>query len=209
MRKLLGAVILSFIGALGSGAAGAAPVTIGGITVDSQNFVDELLSSFTTGSWSTQGGTLDAVTTDLSVDTWAFSNASQAYLQLGFTDNVMVNGAGNDLVVWEIGTPDNFGISLTVGGTTQTIVSAATGFSNAQGFGINVAYFDLDAFGIAPGGSVSSFVANMGFPFVNTSASPTFGAAAALNSAPVPEPESLLLLLLAALSALVVSRKRV
>lgn len=212
--KSLGMIFtgLALVGTLGAGRANAALISIGGINVDSENFVDALLSDFTTDIWVTAGDApLATSVTDQSADTWAFSNATQAYLQLGFTDNVMFNGPGDDLVIWEIGTPDNFGISLTVGGVTHTIPSAATPFNNAQGFRINVAFLDLDDLGLAPGAEVTSFVANMGFPFAETSNSPTFGAAAALNSRPpqpAPEPGSMLLLL-GGLSALVVRRRRV
>ena len=145
--------------------------------------------------------------TDTSADTWAFSNASRAHLELGFTDNVAINGAGNDLVLWEIGTPDDFGMSLTVGGFTHRIMSVSSGFTNAQGFGINIAFLDLDDLGVAPGAAISSIVVKMGFPFVNTSVSPTLGAVAALHSGRAPEPTSLLLLAVG-LAAIGVRRKR-
>jgi hypothetical protein len=205
-NAFVAAMGMVLVGALGVGPASAAPVTIAGITVDSQNFANALLSSATTGSFSTEGGALAASVTDTSADTWAFSNADSAYLQLGFAPNAVVNGPGNDLVVWEIGTPDNFGISLTVGGLSHTIVSASSGFSCCGGtFGINIAFLDLSDLGVAAGAGVTSLVFNMGFPFANTSSSPTLGAAAGLNR--VPEPGSLLLLL-GALSALALHRRR-
>ena len=206
-NTLVSVASLILVSALGIGQANAAPVIIAGINVDSQNFVDALLGESTTGAWSTEGGPLATSVTDLTANTWAFSNADSAYLHLGFTDNVLVNGPGDDLVIWEVGTPDNFGMSLTVGGASVTVVSVASGLNECGGFGCNIAYLNLDDLGVAAGAAVTSLVFNMGFPFANTSASPTLGAAAALNSRSVPEPGSVLLLL-GALSALALRRRR-
>lgn len=173
----------------------AAPIVIAGTTYDTVNFADTLISSSSTGGTFSLGGgaaTLAAAVTGFDVDTWAFCNCDSAYVQLGFTDNVVTNGPGADLALFEIGTPDNFGISLTVGGVTQTVVSVSTGFTQAQGFGINLATVDLSSFGIAPGASVNSIVVNMGFPFANTSSSPTLAAVTALNA--TPEPSTMVLL---------------
>jgi hypothetical protein len=206
-NALVSVASLILVSALGIGQANAAPVIIAGINVDSQNFVDVLLGESTTGVWSTEGGPLATSVTDLSGGTWAFSNASSAYLHLGFTDNVLVNGPGDDLVVWEVGTPDNFGMSLTVGGVVHTIVSVASGLADCGAFDCNIAYLNLDDLGVAAGAAVTSLVFNMGFPFANTSTSPTLGAAAALNSRSVPEPGSVLLLL-GALSVLALRRRQ-
>jgi hypothetical protein len=207
MKRALVAVLgLGLLSALGVGPANADPVTIAGITVDSLNFANALLSN-SPAVFSTEGGPLATSVTDLSANTWAFSNTNPpTYLQLGFTN--LVNGPGNDLVVWEIGTPDNFGMSLTIGGPTHTIVSASTGFTNAQSFGINTAFLNLDDLGVASGAAVTSLVFNMGLPFANTASSPTLGAAAAL--APVPEPTTLALVgtALAVVGTVAVVRRR-
>lgn len=131
--------------------------------------------------------------TDLSVDTWAFcGGCSAGYLELEFA-NPLVNGAGDDLVLFEIGTVDNFGISLTSGGSPQTVSTASTGFTQGQGFGINRGSFDLDLLGVAPGASVSSIFIHLGTPYAVTAGSPTLGAAVGLYNMPseVPEPSTL------------------
>jgi len=181
---------------VGVGHAQASPITIAAITYDTQNFADSLIGSL--GSFTTSTGTslADAVTGP-SVDDWAFSFDTPSYLYLAFTDNVPVNGLGNDFTFFEIGVPDNFGISLTVGGPSVTISSVSTGFTQAQEFGINVATLDLTLLGVAPGASIASLVVNMGPSFAGNAPAPTLGAAVALNNAgvaPVPEPASVLLL---------------
>jgi len=198
MRKqtLLAALTLALTLAVASQAS-AAPIVIAGVGYDTVDFSDTLISSGSTGGvFTVSGASLAAAVTGWDVDDWAFCNCTTAYVELGFTDNVVVNGPGNDLRLFEIGTPDDFGISLTIAGATQTVNSAATGFNQGGGFGINVANVDLSAFGIAAGDSISSIVVRLGFPFAGTSLSPTLGAVVALNSAPtaVPEPGTISLL---------------
>jgi hypothetical protein len=175
--------------------AESAPIVIAGTAYDTVDFADTLLSSGSTGgAFSVNSGTLANAVTGSNINDWAFCNCDSAFVELGFTDNVVFNGAGADLRLFEIGTPDDFGISLTIAGVTQTIVSASTGFTEGSGFGINLANIDLSLFGIAPGATVNSIVVRMGFPFGNTSNSPTLAGVTALNSRAVPEPGLMLLL---------------
>lgn len=199
---LLGGLVV----ALGAPAA-AAPISIGGTTYDTVNFADTLTSS--SGAFSVSEGSLASALTGWSVDDWAFSLTSDAYVELGFTDNSVVNGAGADLAFFEIGTPDDFGISLTVGSQIYRIASVATGFTQGQEYGINLATIDLALLGLAPGASVTSIVVHMGPGFLNTSAAPTLGAASALNaSASVPDAGSSMLLLGIGLAGLRAMKRR-
>ena len=139
-----------------------------------------------------QTASLASSVTGLDLNDWAFCNCiDPAFVELGFTDNVVVNGPGNDLRLFEIGgLPDNFGVSLTTGGATETVHSAGTGLVQADGLSINVANVDLSALGIPAGGSVSSIVVRLGIAFSVSSPSTSLGAVVALDHPPaaVPEP---------------------
>ncbi len=131
--------------------AASASVSVGGYTFDNNAFVDALTAS--SGSYTTSGGSLASVLTDVNAASYAFSFSPGAYVDLSFTDNVAVNGAGKDIVLFELGVPD--GWNVTIGGITNSYTSAGTGFT-AGGFGLNAAAFDLSDFGIAAGSSISS-----------------------------------------------------
>lgn len=126
----------------------SAAVSVGGFSFDNNAFVDVLNSS--SGSFSTSGGTLASTVTDVDASTFAFSFSQGAFLDLGFTDNVAVNGAGNDIVLFELGVPDRW--LVTINGISNQCQSAGTGFS-AGGFQLTACGLDLSAFGIASGGS--------------------------------------------------------
>ena len=105
-------------------------------------------------------------------------------MDLGFTDNVVVNGAGNDLVLFELGVPDSF--TVTINGVTHTYPTSGTGF-NAGGFSLNAVALDLDAFGLGAGATINSL--RLAFVASGTVASTSL--VGALNSrgfGGVPEP---------------------
>ena len=156
--------------------ASANAVTIGGINFDDNAFADVLQSS--SGSFTTSGGSLSSVLTDTDPGTYAFSFSPGAFVQLGFTDNVVVNGAGNDLALFELGIPDTF--SLTIGGITQIYATTFTGFV-AGGFDLNVAVINLDDFGLASQAEIDSIL--VGLDIVSSSGTvPSFSLAGAINS---------------------------
>ena len=124
-----------------SHAANAA--TIGGLTFDDNAFADALLSS--SGTFSTSGAAVADVLTDNNPGTFAFSNSAGAFAELGFTDNVAVNLAGNDIALFELGVPDTF--NVTINGITKSLLTVDTGLS-AGGFALNVAQLDLSDFGL-------------------------------------------------------------
>jgi len=178
------------------GIAGVAnAISIAGYTFDDNAFADSLISS--SGSFSVSGGTLEDVLTDSALDTYAFTVDSGAYVELGFDDNILVNGAGADLALFELGVADTFGISLTIGGVTQNYTSFDTGF-DAAGFSVNVALVDLDDFGLGAGANLSSIVIAMDIVTPGSGTRPSLAVVGALNSLdsspPIPEPASLLLL---------------
>ena len=180
MRKaiLSGAVALSTL----SATAASASVTVGGFTFDNNAFVDTLLSS--SGSFTVSGGTLSSVLTDTNVATYAFPSSEGASLTLGFTDNVAVNGAGNDIVLFELGTPDTW--NVLINGVTHSYTSSATGES-AGGFSLNAAALDLSDFGIGAGASITSL--RLSFVTSNSGTVASTSLVGALNSGPVGVPE--------------------
>ena len=106
-----------------------ASIVVGGITFDDNAFADTLISS--SGDYTVGGNTSDLTTAVVGsdVDNFAFSFSPSTYLQLGYTDNVIVNGAGDDVALFELGVPDTFKFSLTIGGVTKEYLTADTGFT--------------------------------------------------------------------------------
>jgi hypothetical protein len=189
MSKLIR--ILCAAAALAVPQMASAAVSVGGFSFDNNAFVDVLNSS--SGSFSVSGGTLSTVVTDTDPGTFAFSFSQGAFLDLGFTDNVAVNGAGNDIVLFELGAPDRW--LVTINGISSQCQSAGTGFS-AVGFQLNACGLDLSTFGIASGGTVSSL--RLGFLTNNQTIAST-SLVGALNSQAVggaiPEPATWAMLL--------------
>lgn len=169
----------------------AAVVTVGGFNFDDNAFVDSLVAS--SGTYTTSGGTLAQVLTDIDASTYAFSFDTGAFVDLAFTDNVAVNGTGNDIVLFETGVPDAW--NVTINGVTLNFLPVSTG-SSAGAFALNAAALDLTAFGIAPGASISQL--RLGFVTTGTVASTSL--VGALNSGAaiggIPEPETWAMMLL-------------
>ena len=160
----------------------AADVTVGGFTFEDNAFADTLIAS--SGSFTFVGPSLASALTDSSASTYAFSNDTGAFVTLGFTDNLLVNGAGADLVLFELGIPDPF--RVTINGISATYATTNTGFT-AAGFNLNAAAIDLTLFGILSGASVTQVM--LEFPNNGTRASTAL--VGALNSAnAVPEPST-------------------
>ena len=188
MSKLIR--ILCAAAALAVPQMASAAVSVGGFSFDNNAFVDVLNSS--SGSFSNSGGTLASTVTDVDASTFAFSFSQGAFLDLGFTDNVAVNGAGNDIVLFELGVPDRW--LVTINGISNQCQSAGTGFS-AGGFQLTACGLDLSAFGIASGGTVSS----LRLSFFDDSTTASTSLVGALNSQAVggaiPEPATWAMLL--------------
>lgn len=168
-------------GSLGSASA---ITTVAGINFQDNAFADTVLAS--SGLYTLGGAaTLQAAVTGPALTKYALTRDPGAYIQLGFTDNYLVNGAGNDLALFEYGAPDIFGVSLTIGGITHTYASVGTGFTGTVDgitYNVNVAEVNLDDFGVAAGAQLTSIVVGMGID--NGVTVPSLGVAGALNSAP-------------------------
>lgn len=84
----------------------------------------------------------------------------KAILDVGFTDNLVVNGDGPDLAVFESGQPEGF--TVAVAASPDAALSAPLhfapfrlGFTDHCGFPVNAALIDISAFGIPRLGFVS------------------------------------------------------
>lgn len=172
----------------------SATTTVAGIHFQDNAFADTVLASF--GTYTLGAATLQAAVTGAGLDKYAYSSTPGAYIELGFTDNFLVNGPGNDLALFEFGMPDSFRISLTLGGISHNYLCARTGLFGAgplSGNSVTVAQVNLDDFGLAPGTQLSSIVVGMDL-VTNNRTTPSLSVVGALNSEPVPEPSSVLLL---------------
>ena len=161
-------------------------LTIAGITFPDNGFADVVLSTNAAASHFVTGDPQVVVTATFAItgsnqDSY-FDPSGGEYVQLGFTDNVIRNGVGNDFAVFEIGTAEVAAIRLTSGGTQRTALSIYTGFDNSWGAPINVAWFDLADFGLAPNATIDSL-------FLYPVGAPEFSAVGA-----IPEPSTALLL---------------
>ena len=180
-------------GVVFSGLLFGSPVSVaasaGGFTFDDNAYVDALLGS--SGSFTTSGGTLADVLTDTDAATFAFSdtNNPNAYVNLGFTDNLLINGIGADLVLFELGNLDSLRLSLSLGETTITYITTWTG-DTVGGQNLNAVAIDLDDFGIAPGVTFSEFFVGMDVRSADGKTRPSLSLAAALNSTAVSGEDS-------------------
>jgi hypothetical protein len=183
--SFFGAMVVCLMGAAVS-AASAAPINVGGYSFASS--ADSLISS--QGSFTFTGSSLASSLTDLDPGTYAYSEDAGAAVTLGFSSGI-ANLGGADLVLFELGTPDTF--KVTINGVTLDYVSASTGFS-AGGFDLNASAIDLSSFGLASGASISSVLIGLDTPNTDNGTVPSLSFAGVLNAAnttAVPEPISL------------------
>ncbi len=110
------------------------------------------------------------------------------YMTLRFDDNYIVNAAGADFVVFEIGLPADFAdVDVQLLGMDNSYTTTWTGYMTGM-YNINAVEIDLDDFSIASGGYVDLV------SIINTTGDFDLAVVGALNSAPVPEPSTMLLL---------------
>lgn len=162
-----------------SSVAQAAPVTVAGLTFDDSAFVDTALA--VQGAFDTSGVIGGNFSTG--VDLQEPAGGIMRVAQLGFSDNTLVNGAGNDLALFVPSYVFNLGVATDFPGP----VAGPSPFQGRNGIssdGGMIAYlYDLSDYGIADGASISSFFITR---FGDVEAF-TF-AAAALNGDPIVDP---------------------
>lgn len=184
--------------AFGACSASAATVTIGPYTFDttafptSATFVSGGPSAFnfaTTGS--VNGDILKALDSDLG----SYLFGTPTTFDATFGNGGIRNGAGADFVVFELGAPDNF--SLTINGSTQSFLTASIGVTSPDGFAVNAAAVDLTSFGVASNAVVNTIRLNDASTAPGGTISASIAAIGALNFGPVspgvPEPSTMLL----------------
>lgn len=135
---------------MGCGAVQASTVTIGGFTFDESAFADNAEIVATNGSIAAvnPGAGTDG---DLTTAT----NLNDSVVEIFFENNVLINGPGADLVVFQ-GTNNNTivlrdvpGPGTTLAGTLNFIPSSDP--TNPSGFALNAATYDLSDLGYAEG----------------------------------------------------------
>jgi len=117
-------------------------------------------------------------------------------VQMEFTDNYIINEDDYDIALFEVGysTIESFSVDVTLSGNTIEYSVTNTGYNVQVGstfYPLRIALIDISDFGIAPGVLLSSIEINAG---PNTITPPELSLVGALNSVPIPEPATMLLL---------------
>ncbi|WP_077035713.1 PEP-CTERM sorting domain-containing protein [Pelomonas sp. KK5] len=181
-------------------ASGAhAALSIGGLTFADDSYADQLVAS--TGIYTVNGPSLAAALTDKDLSTWATSMTPGASVTLRFTDNSVVNGAGDDLALFEVGheayeySQEGFdSFNVTINGITRTYFTTET-TTIVDDHNVNMTTLDLSFFGIAAGASVNEI--QIGMDFDTRGSRPQLQLVAAIHSGAataVPEPQSFAML---------------
>jgi hypothetical protein len=190
----------ALLGLAAAQAAQALPIVIGGRTFVDAAYADTLLAS--SGVFTASGGSLAQVLTDTNLTglaSWASSRTAGAYVVLGFTDNVVVNGPGDDLALFDVGhiayeySQENFDtFKVTLNGVTRNYFVSETTTIVTLGddteHNVNMTTLDLSLFGYAPGATISQV--RIGLDFVTDDVAgpsvPQLLMVAAINSAAIP-----------------------
>lgn len=203
-------VLAAALAALAFGAT-AETLEIGGLTLDSQGFADTLISS--SGSFSSNGASLVQSLTDHQLATWVQSSSPGASVVLGFTDNRLVNGAGDDLALFEVGheayeySQEGFdSLWVTLNGQRRLYFTTET-TTTVDDHNVNMTRIDLSHFGLAEGVQLDRV--EIGLDYETRGSLPQLQLVAAMHSvaAPVPEPASALMLLVGG-GLLAIARRR-
>ncbi len=196
-RKLIGACVgLAMMGMAGTANA----VSIGSFTFDQNAFADAVgmttgtITTFVTdaaATFPTNTISIDAALTGSDLNSGVFCDLP-CTIELLFTDNTVVNRVGTDLILFEQGNAES--TLVTIDGTERLISSSPNldGLEDLSGALINISEIELDDFGIASGGLISSVIIDLNFAGgVGDFPSSDPLVLAALNS--IPEPSTLAL----------------
>jgi hypothetical protein len=130
-----------------------ADIVKGPYTLADDAFVDALIG---TGGVVVPFTAPDVATglTDTSLATSAMLKSIDAYVDLEFTDNVAVNGAGADIIIFERYGATAFNATIEIGGVTNTVIGG--GVFAVDGENTNATLIDLSDFGYLAGESVTT-----------------------------------------------------
>ncbi len=95
----------------------------------------------------TVGSTVQSALTDINLGTWVVAKNTIDFVDVFFTNNVIINEAGADFVVFEYATPEPYKIAISTNGTPGGLGA----FRQYSG----TAAIDLSDFGLALGATVS------------------------------------------------------
>jgi len=164
-----------------------ATVTLTGLSFDDNAFVDQILT--TQGTWTNPTAVIGP-----NIFSYAQNNPpdKDAYLIVAFTDNSIVNGLGEDFVLFEAGGPGSPGApgepaKITVNGITNTYNTVWSGEGGAYR-----AFINLDDFGIPAGDRVA--VIQLWGLYNDVSGTEYMAIGALNNGAPIPAPAAVWLL---------------
>jgi hypothetical protein len=130
----------------------------------------------------------------LGKDLETFTGLGSGFMTLRFTDNSVENGIGDDLVIFELRTPETFGVGI---GGVMIEVQAAPISVPGNTEPVNAATVDLTDFGLAPGALIDTVT------LWATAGSADIAGIAAINvGEPIPSPSSASLSILLVLGVL-------
>ena len=133
------------------------------------------------GNFVFTGAPLPTAVTDTSVDTYVTATSNPSTLGLTFAPGALVNGAGNDLVLFGVGTTlDSF--RLSIGTPFVDLTTSNSGFTTPNGLQLNKVLVELGDLGIGDGAEVTSIL----LTFNDTTSD--FALAGALNPPPAVIP---------------------
>lgn len=182
------------------GIAKVEAITIANYDFDDNAFADTLTSYSNLSNLFGGAPDFETALTDIDPATGVSLGIASPYtagsVQMEFTDNFFVNEIGYDIALFEIGysTIESFSVDVTLIGNTIEYAVTNTGYNVRVGssiYPLRVALIDISDFGIAPGVLLSSIYISAG---PNTITPPELSLVGALNSVPIPEPATMLLL---------------
>lgn len=196
-KPLLALAAASLCG-LAAPTAAAQTLEIGGLTLDARGFADALVSS--QGTLETNAASAAQALSDASLATWVRSSTPGASVVLAFTDHHVLNGAGDDLALFEVGheayeySQEGFdSLWVTINGQRRLYFTTET-TTIVDDHNVNMTRLDLSHFGLAAGATISQL--EIGLDYDTRGSLPQLQLVAAIHSvaAPVPEPGALALM---------------